>query len=386
MKTTKIIFYATLVCAMLSLSGCSAYYKLLQTDDAMAKYDMGMEYYNTTKYSKAATLFDSAMPMLMGTPYEDTTLFTLGKLYFATRSYETSAETMDSYRNKFPRSNYTPEAEYIRAMSFYNMSPVAEKDQQSTRRAITAFIEYINRYPDSPFTPEIKELTEELNRKLYYKKYINAAMYYKLGYYQSAVTSLRAVLKENPESPYRKDILYLICKSWFDYAKKSVYSKQLDRYLNSIDAYYNFKTSFPDSRQFGRELERMKNYAQDFVDQNGVTSQSLETSAKKIEEAKADILKSKDELFLARSKQERRDLHDVIKKSREIVRVEGKKSRAEAKIMRQNDRVKDKEMKEFLKEEKAIEKAEQEAAKEAARQRIEELKDAAAQQDNQTND
>ncbi len=359
---------------LVSLSSCSAYYKLLKSDDEMAKYEAGKEFYKAKKYSKAKAMFDAALPTLIGTNYEDTILFTLGKTFYESKDYNMSGEIMNQYRNKFTRSSFTPEAEYIYAMSFYKLSGDVEKDQTNTKRAISAFGEYMNRYPQSKFTPEIQKLAEELNDKLYYKKYLNGALYYKLEHYLSAITSLNAILKDDPETPFEEDIRYLICQSWFDYARNSVTARQLDRYLKTIDAYYDFVAAFPDSKQFGHDVERIKALAQDFVDKNGVTSQSIETSEKKIEAAKKAIETSKDALFEAKTKEERAKLHQVIKDSRKTISIERKKAREENKKMEESKRKKEKELKEMEKSIKAREKAEAEAAKQKRKEKVEELR------------
>ncbi len=355
----RLRFFSMLILALL-LGSCSGYYKLLKSDDAIAKYEAAMEFYANKKYEKAITMFDSAMPTLVNTTREDTMLYTLGKAYYESGDFNSAGEVMNEYRKRFPRSTNTHEAEYIYAMSFYFLSPDVEKDQSATRRAISAFGEYLNRYPQSKYTPEIQRLNEELNDKLYYKRFLNASLYYKLGHYRSAVTSLRAVLKENPETPYQEEILYLITKSWYDYARNSITSRQLDRYLNTIDAYYNFRSAFATSELYDKELERMKAMAQDFVDSNGVTAQAIETSATKVADAQKAIEEAKDELFEARTLAGRAEARKKIKAQREIVSVESKKAREEEKILRQSEKKKAKELKE--KEKAAKEAAKQEAS------------------------
>ncbi len=370
----KIKILAILLLAA-TLGSCSKYYKLLKSDDALTQYQTARAYYDNKKYEKAKTLFDSALPSLVGTQYEDTLLFTLSKCFYERGDYSTAGEMMDQFRSKYPRSSFTPEAEYIYAMSFYELSADVEKDQTATKRALTAFGEYINRYPQSRFTPEIQQLSEELTNKLYYKKYLNAALYYKLQYYQSAVTSLRAVVKENPETPYREEIEYLICKSWFEYARNSVPSRQLDRFLNTIDAYYNFIALYPESKQFGRELGRINEIAQDFVDKNGATSQAIESSIKKVEAAQKTLEECKDALFTVRGKEAKQKIRKTMKESRETIKVERKKAREEEKIIKANRKKKLDELKELE------ETLEQEAAdaeklkKEERKKRVEELRE-----------
>ncbi len=349
--------FLSILLFVLLLTGCSSYYKLLKSDDAVAKYRAAMEYYKDKKYEKAETLFANIAPVMKNTAYEDTILFTMGKAYYESDQYELAGETMNQYRQKFPRNDKTPEAEYIYAMSFYHLSPDVERDQSATKRAISAFGEYLNRYPQSEYTADIQRLTEELNDKLYYKRYLNAALYYKIGHYLSAVTSLRAVVKENPETPYQEEILYLITKSWYDYARNSITSRQLDRYLNTIDAYYNFRSVFPVSVKYDREMERMKDFAQEFVDKYGVTAQAIESSANKVEKAKKAIEDAKDDLFEARTKEERSKAWTTIKQQREIVTIESKNARKEEKSLRVSKRQKEAEM-------RAKEKAAKDAEKE----------------------
>lgn len=368
LKITILIAFASLLCS------CGAYEKLLKSDDAMAKYQMGMELYAQKKYTRASALFDSALPTLIGTAHEDTVMFMLGKTFYASKDYNMAGEMMNQYRNRFPRSGNTPEAEYIYAMSFYMISPDVEKDQQNTRRAIMAFGEYMNRHPQSPFNKEIQVLTEELNGKLYYKKYLNAALYYKLGHYLSAVTSLRAILKENPETPYREDIMFMICKSWYEYAKNSVYARQLDRYLKMIDAYYNFKTAFPESKQFDRELLRMKDLSQEYVDKNGVTAQSIESSATKIRDARATIDECKDKIFYAKTRKEKDDLRQKISTAREVIKAERKNVAAERQVMKDAQKAADQRQTAAEKVDKAEKAAAQKTKQQQRKEKIKQKK------------
>lgn len=367
-KIAILVAFASLLCS------CGAYEKLLKSDDAMGKYRMGMELYAQKKYTRASALFDSALPTLIGTAHEDTVMFMLGKTFYSDRDYQMAGEIMNQYRNRFPRSGNTPEAEYIYAMSFYMISPDVEKDQQNTRRAIMAFGEYMNRHPKSPFNKEIQVLSEELNNKLYYKNYLNAALYFKLGHYLSAVTSLRTILKENPETPYRQDIMYMICKSWYEYARNSIYARQLDRYLKMIDAYYNFKTAFPESKQFDRDLLRMKDYAQDFVDKNGVTAQSIESSATKIHDARVTIDECKDKIYFAKTSKEKEDLRQKIKAARAVIKLERKNVTAERKVMKEAEKVSDLRHEEAKKVEKAEKAAADKVKKEQRKEKIKQKK------------
>lgn len=303
----------------LGLTGCSKFNKLLKSSDVEAKYAEALRLYDTEKYSRAFTLFDNVLPALIGTSREDSINFLMGKAAYLMKDYVSASMLMDEYRNKYTRSPFTPEAEYIYGMSYYHQSLPPEKDQGDTRRALSSFHEFMARHPESIHNEELKVLIEELMRKLYYKNYLNASLYYKLGHYQSAVTALRAALKEYPETPYRQEIMFLICKSWHAYARNSIYARQLDRYLKMIDAYYNFKSAYPDSKQFDRELSRMLDEAQEFTSKNGVMSQAIETTTSRLEKAHSKLEENKEKIFTVSTAIERKTLRQDNKKIRQEV-------------------------------------------------------------------
>ena len=70
-------------------------------------------------------------------------------------------------------------------------------------------------------------------------------MYYKMEAYSSAQIAFQNVLKDYPETIYKEEILYLILKSDFYYAKNSIESKKKERYQNVVKAYNDLVNSYP---------------------------------------------------------------------------------------------------------------------------------------------
>jgi outer membrane protein assembly factor BamD len=60
--------------------------------------------------------------------------------------------------------------------------------------------------------------------------------------------SAQNALKDYPYTTLREDLSILILRARYQMAHKSVESKKLERYRNTIDEYYAFKTEFPDSK------------------------------------------------------------------------------------------------------------------------------------------
>lgn len=307
---------------ILALTSCSQYNKLLKTGTLQQKYDQANIFFEQGKYNKTITLYTNILPYLKGSAKEDTILFRIAKSHYNSKNFEMSYQYFDQYRNIFARMPLAQEAELLYARSFANLSLSPEKDQQETRKAIAAYNEYLNRYPQDTSRIEIEQEVELLNKKLYYKTFLNAALYHKIGQYNAAITALRAALKENPETPHRQEMMFLITRSWYDYARGSIPSKQLDRYLKMIDAYYNYKSEYPETEKYGKQLDQLYEQAVNYTDKHGTKSKELRDATKLISEMQNQIYDNKDKLFEVRDKAERESLKQEIKELRVKIKVE----------------------------------------------------------------
>lgn len=327
----RLRYILTALSIILALTSCSQYSKLLKTGTLQQKYDQANIYFEQGKYNKTITLYTNILPFLMGSSREDTILFRIGKAHYNSQNYEMSYQYFDEYRNKFARMPLSQEAELLYARSFANLSLSPEKDQQETKKAITSYNEYLNRYPKDTNRVEIEQEIEDLTKKLYYKTFLNAALYYKIGQYNAAITALRAALKENPETPHRQEMMFLITRSWYDYARGSIPSKQLDRYLKMIDSYYNFKGEYPESEKFDKQLDQIYRQALNFTEKNGTKSKELRDAAKFISEMQTQIYDNKDKLFEVRDKNERLKIKKEIKELRAKIKIEKTRLKADKK-------------------------------------------------------
>jgi|GEM_PF-38689 len=362
MKYGNIIISAV---ALISLSSCGgSFNKLLKSQDDDAKYKQALNYYYQRDYRRASTLFENITPNTPGSVREDTVIFYLGNSYYNTKSYELAAEMMNLYRTRFPRATFTEDAEYLYAMSYYNTTMEAERDQTNSGLAIVAFNEFLNRHPESDKKADIQVMIEELTQRKYVKLFINTSQYYKLGYFDAAITAMRNTLKDYPEMPQREEMMYLICKSWYSYARKSVPGRQLDRYLRMIDSYYNFKSEYPEGSRYEKELQDMFEYSQEFASRNGTQARELEQYILGMEERRNKIEENKNLIFETNDPAVRDRLRKEIKTERSALKVDRKKVNTEKKILKENSRQNKpkKENKKIKKESVSFEELEQQGA------------------------
>ena len=177
---------------------------------------------------------------------------------------------LDEFRRKFGRSAFIEDAEGMYALCFFNMSPDPQRDQTVTSQAIVAITEFLSRYPQSDKCDEFNEMLDILTERMMEKSYLNAYTYYKIGRYKSAIVAFKNSLKQYPESHRKEDIMYYTTVSAYRLAANSIESKQMDRYLATIDYYFSFISEFPESK-YRKELENIVERSRDFIDKNRKT-------------------------------------------------------------------------------------------------------------------
>lgn len=277
--------------AVLALASCkSAYETALRSGDVNYKYDVAFTYFNEGKYSKAATLFESLTVATDGTSRGDSVKYYLGLSNYMFKDFYTAETNFDDFINTYPQSPFTADARYLYLDCLYRSTLRYELDQTPTYKAINAISEYILEYPDNEHMQECRDALVELNNRLDRKAYESAKLYYKMEDYLASRVALRNVIKDDSENIYREDILYYIAMSSYKYANLSVPAKRKERYLIFIDDYYNFIGEYPESH-YRRELDNVYNRAQKAIGRNVADGVDDEMSEKDFAKERRKVLR-----------------------------------------------------------------------------------------------
>ena len=79
-------------------------------------------------------------------------------------------------------------------------------------------------------------------------------MYYNISRYQASIQVFENLLKDFPETSNAEEIRFLILKAEYEFAKNSIYEKQLERFKLVVEKHKDFKDKFPKS-QFQKEAD-----------------------------------------------------------------------------------------------------------------------------------
>jgi outer membrane protein assembly factor BamD len=149
------------------------------------------------------------------------------------------------------------------AYSNYRLSPNYKLDQTNTLKAIEGFEQFINAHPNTERAVQANAMIDKMRAKLEQKSFEQGNLYYKIGQYQAAMTSFQNTLKDFPESQRLEEVRFLILKSSYILASNSIFEKQEERYLETLQNYNQFVRKHPNSRY----LKEAQNIERDALNQ-----------------------------------------------------------------------------------------------------------------------
>ena len=268
MKKIRTILLVTLTA--LAISSCSKFSKIQKSQDMEAKYKAAVEYYEKKNYYQALQLFEELVTVFRGTLKAEDTYYYYCMCYYLTGDFTMAAYHFNNFSQTFPNSTKAEEALFLNAYCYYLDSPVSSLDQKNTLDAIRQFQLFINRFPKSEKVAESNVLIDELRAKLEQKDFNNAMLYFKREQYKSAMLAFQNVIKSYPATTYKEECLYYVLVSSFEYAVKSIPSRQAERYKIAMENYIKLIDAYPACR-FLRDAEGIYERSKERLQKMGVS-------------------------------------------------------------------------------------------------------------------
>ncbi len=235
------------IVSLLAAWSCSKYTKLVKSTDNDAKYEAAVDYFEKKDYNHALELFDLLQAAYRGTTKGEDIGFYSAYCYYYLSDYNVASFYFKRYYETFPTSPRAEECLYMNAYCYYLDSPRPSLDQANTNLAITQLQLFMDTYPRSERVAECNNLIDELRKKLEDKAFNVALMYYRMEDYMASITSFEILLKKFPDTDRREEVLMYMAKGYYEYAERSIASKQRERYEKAIDAYNNLLYLYPES-------------------------------------------------------------------------------------------------------------------------------------------
>lgn len=200
------------------------------------KYQYAIKYFNKKKYSRAQPLLEDIYPQFRTRIESENIYYMLAYSHYKLKDYLLASYHFENFTKRYSLSNKVQECAFLHCICEYEKSYPYYLDQTITTNAINQFQIFINNYPESKYMTQCNEYIDKLRAKLHKKAYENAMLYYRSEDYKAAIVACENAVKEYPDIPQKDELEFLVIKSYYLYAKKSVLMVQPERFKKAIEA------------------------------------------------------------------------------------------------------------------------------------------------------
>jgi len=261
------------------LTACSSQFnKVLKSKDYNYKLKKADEYFASKKYKYAEDLYIELFSVFKGSDKFEDLYYKYAQCSFYQKNYSDAENLFKGFLEVFPNSSKAEEVAYMHAYCFYKESPKAELDQINTSKAIGMMQSFISTHPNSSRVKDANGIIAKCRSKLELKDYKTAELYYNLQQYRAAGISFTTLLNTYPESPNGDEYMLMAVKSYYQFARLSVYGKQEERYQKVSDEYFDFADRYPDSKLL-KQAENYKNLSVNNIKQ--IQNEQIATPAER---------------------------------------------------------------------------------------------------------
>lgn len=245
-----------LFCLLVMMSSCGEYNKVLNKGSNAEKYKLAVDLYEKGEYKKCIPLFEKLVGPYANKPQMERIQYMISDCYYNTENYAMSSYYFDKFITNYPESSKAEEAAYLSAKSHFLAAPRYSRDQEDTYKALTAYQNFIDRYPESELINEANEDFNALNKRLERKDYEIAWQYYHTENYTAAIMAFDTFNEEHLGSEFKEQAMYHRFKSSYYLGMKSILNKKEERISDAILSQRKFQNTFPESELIP-ETEKM---------------------------------------------------------------------------------------------------------------------------------
>lgn len=237
--------------AILFVSSCSDYNRVLKSDSYGEKFDMANYLYDSVGTSsskvRSIALYEQIYQRTPKQGEGELAYFRIGKAYYVSGDYYMAGYYLSQFPQRFPYSPKAEESMFLSAMCSVNNSPEWSLDQMETDVAINNLQQFVDRYPNSTLIDSCNNIIDGLRFKLETKSFEGIKLYSKTENYMAAESSALTFLDDYPMSVFKEEVHYMLVINSYFLAKNSIEVKKKERIEQTIERYSTFVAAFPES-------------------------------------------------------------------------------------------------------------------------------------------
>lgn len=267
----RLFFLGAALAGSMVLGGCAGS-GATRTSSAEDAFNRGLQYFERERYAQAVPYFQAVFEYGQTGEWVDDAQLYLARSYAGNGEYILAAAAFSRFSELYRNDPRREEAEYERAMAYYELSPAYQLDQTETERAIRQFQAFIERFPASPLVADAETRIRELREKMAHKQYEVGKLYVRREYYEAAALAFEEVFDRYPDTPWADDALVAAMEAYINFSDLSVQTRQVERLQKAVENYRRLVQVFPDSPHRARAEELNQQATQRIEGINGVVA------------------------------------------------------------------------------------------------------------------
>ena len=240
-KKTFLKWIIILSVAFSILSSCGGRGKAIRTieGDPEVLYKQGLARFNNRDYREALKRFEQLKSSFPDSPpYTLWAELKVGDCHFLKGDYVEAIAAYEEFKKIHPTHEEIPYVQYQIGMAYFNQMRTLDRDQTSTKNALSNFEYLIGNYPPSFFTEKAKAKIDVCKKQLADHEFYIANFYYRRRKFQAAASRFEGLLEKFPKQYEEDKALYFLGKSYIELGQwenaREAFTKIINEYPRSI--------------------------------------------------------------------------------------------------------------------------------------------------------
>ncbi|KPQ10808.1 MAG: outer membrane protein assembly lipoprotein BamD [Saliniramus fredricksonii] len=189
--------------------------EIIEQKPAEELYNEGLARIESRDYQRAVESFTDLEDQYPVSDWARKALVMKAFAYYSANAYDDAIGVAQGYLRQYPGSEDAAYAQYIMAMAYYDQIPDITRDQERTQRAILAFQELIDRYPDSEYVEDAEAKLLLAYDQLAGKEMEVGRYYLNQRNYTGAINRFRNVVSEYQTTRHVEEALSRLTEAYF---------------------------------------------------------------------------------------------------------------------------------------------------------------------------
>jgi len=206
MKLIK--FYLFIAFSIIALASCASSAKL-DTSNLEDLFKTAKERFESKDYLESTKYFEIIKLQFPASQYSDDAQFYLAEIEFEKERYIYASFNYSLLRKYYPNSDYAKLSLFKSALSLLKQSPKFDRDQEYTRKALSAMMEFQSVYPKDSLTQEANTYIGELRNKLAQREFATGELYIKMEQPKAAMIYFEQILSDYEDTKYFEPAFFI---------------------------------------------------------------------------------------------------------------------------------------------------------------------------------